>query len=789
MAYIITKTNGDSLITVPDTEKNTDYGVTLVGRNYSGYGVFLNDNFVSLMENFAKNTPPALPLAGQLWFNSTSGNNVLSLWDGTAWKLLPHITKSDNTPATTGRKIGDFWWDTANLQLKIWSGQTVITQTITGTVTSSLLTVNNSDSIQEGDVVSYSGIPVLDYNVVTQKLSGNQIRITNSYTFTNGDTITFTRGGGWYVIGPAFTKVQKATGVIAATIIDTNAQSHSVGLVYTNGIVTGTISGDVEFVPRPADAINGFTSIKPGFQTRATTAKQFVKTVSAYSTQAGGTTLIPIYGTVADLALGDYFVSGSVALSSYATISQIYGNNSVLIGTATTVNEGDEVTFQRGTVPIGLFNGTATDSQRFGGLALDSFPQLGIDNTFRADITVQGNLYASSNFLLWDNGGDLEFRNSLRGGDISFFANIASVGNKTRALYINGGHGTVEVAMDPITALGVATKGYVDTANAAVTLNLTNNVTNLIGTAPTGFRDLGLASANVGAISNTLQATIADVALKPYTLNAALTGAPTATTATFGDTSTRIATTAFVASAAGAVASSLQAYQASNDNAISYLAPKDSPTFTGTPVAPTPTELDNSTKIATTSYVRTAVAGIVYLAPKESPVFTGTPVAPTPAASVNSTQIATTAYVTTAISNQTAITNAALDLKSTILSPTFTGVPSAPTAGAGTNTTQIATTAFVTSAAAVVQAAVTSLGSAVYSTLNSYAPLNTPAFTGTPAAPTPPAADNTTKIATTAYVQGEIASSRSLWQGSHKFVSSSAPGSGDGVNGDIWFQV
>ena len=49
MAYTITKTNGDTLVSVPDTELNTDYGINLVGRNYAGYGVYLNDNFVSLL--------------------------------------------------------------------------------------------------------------------------------------------------------------------------------------------------------------------------------------------------------------------------------------------------------------------------------------------------------------------------------------------------------------------------------------------------------------------------------------------------------------------------------------------------------------------------------------------------------------------------------------------------------------------------------------------------------------------------------------------------------------------
>jgi len=69
-----------------------------------------------------------------------------------------------------------------------------------------------------------------------------------------------------------------------------------------------------------------------------------------------------------------------------------------------------------------------------------------------------------------------------------------------------------------------------------------------------------------------------------------------------------------------------------------------------------------------------------------SPTFTGTPLAPTAANGTNTTQVATTAFVTTTIA-----------LKANLDSPTLTGTPTAPTAAAGTNTTQVATTAFVQS--------------------------------------------------------------------------------------------
>lgn len=76
--------------------------------------------------------------------------------------------------------------------------------------------------------------------------------------------------------------------------------------------------------------------------------------------------------------------------------------------------------------------------------------------------------------------------------------------------------------------------------------------------------------------------------------------------------------------------------------ALDLKAPLASPTFTGTPAAPTPTAGDSTTKIATTAFVTTADN---LKAPLASPTFTGTPAAPTAAAGTNTTQLATTAFV------------------------------------------------------------------------------------------------------------------------------------------------
>lgn len=86
--------------------------------------------------------------------------------------------------------------------------------------------------------------------------------------------------------------------------------------------------------------------------------------------------------------------------------------------------------------------------------------------------------------------------------------------------------------------------------------------------------------------------------------------------------------------------------------------------------------------VSASSAITTLLAAKANLA---SPTFTGTPAAPTAAADTNTTQIATTAYVVG-------------QGYAKLASPTFTGTPAAPTAAVSTSTTQVATTAFVMNA-------------------------------------------------------------------------------------------
>ena len=85
-------------------------------------------------------------------------------------------------------------------------------------------------------------------------------------------------------------------------------------------------------------------------------------------------------------------------------------------------------------------------------------------------------------------------------------------------------------------------------------------------------------------------------------------------------------------------------------------------------------------------------------------------------------------------------------------SPTFTGVPTVPTADAGTNTTQIASTAFVKNALSGIDLS----KYALKSDLDTKANINSPVLTGTPTSTTPASSDNSTRIATTAFVKALV---------------------------------
>jgi hypothetical protein len=391
-------------------------------------------------------------------------------------------------------------------------------------------------------------------------------------------------------------------------------------------------------------------------------------------------------------------------------------------------------------------------------------------------------------------------------GNKTFSNANQALGNSTATGTINVGSGatisastkTVNVATGGVVGstttttigpvLGASTTSIGNTT-AASTLNLATGATLTATTKAVNIGTAGVAGSTTNiAIGSTTG-----------TSTTTLQGITNGITQTAGDSSLKLATTAFVTTA---------------DNLKANLA---SPSLTGTPLSTTAAADTNTTQIATTAYVvgqassttpannGTAAVGtsLKYAradhvhatdtsrAPLASPSLTGTPLSTTAAVDTNTTQIATTAFVVAQAASATPLVNGTAAVgtslryaradhvhgtdttRAPLASPSLTGTPLSTTAAVDTNTTQIATTAFVVaqagSATPVVNgtAAVgTSLRYArqdhVHGTDTTRAPLASPTFTGTPTLPTGTTAvtqtvgNNTTAVATTAFVTAAI---------------------------------
>lgn len=131
-----------------------------------------------------------------------------------------------------------------------------------------------------------------------------------------------------------------------------------------------------------------------------------------------------------------------------------------------------------------------------------------------------------------------------------------------------------------------------------------------------------------------------------------------------------------------------------------------------------------------------------------------------------------------------------LTFVSNIASPVFTGNPRAPTPVASDNDTTIATTAYVTRAGNTITTAWTAgvaaeaarADAAIINATSIKANIASPVFTGVPRSVTPTAGNNSSMIATTAFVNGAIESQKFNYT-----VSTSAPSGG--TNGDFWFRI
>lgn len=155
MAYQINKTDGTIVATVADGQIDTlSTAITLIGKNYSGFGEALNENLIKLLENFSNTSQPANPISGQIWYDTAE--NKLKVYNGSSFIPVSSATISNTQPSTLA--IGDLWWDDVGGQLYFYDGTNPIllgpayssTQGLSGLTVESVL-----DTLNQTRVITY----------------------------------------------------------------------------------------------------------------------------------------------------------------------------------------------------------------------------------------------------------------------------------------------------------------------------------------------------------------------------------------------------------------------------------------------------------------------------------------------------------------------------------------------------------------------------------------------------------------------------------------------------------
>jgi microcystin-dependent protein len=179
MPYIVNFTDRENKtpITVYDNTSNADTSLDFPGRNVTGYGQIIAENFLALLENFASGAAPTNPVEGQLWYNSVEG--ILQIWDNTQWKAASNIQKSTSEPSVESARVGELWVDTTNQQLYVFSGSSWI-----------LVGPNFSTGLQSGPVVeSVIDSDNFDRVIVTFYVEDKPIVIISKDSFTPKNSI------------------------------------------------------------------------------------------------------------------------------------------------------------------------------------------------------------------------------------------------------------------------------------------------------------------------------------------------------------------------------------------------------------------------------------------------------------------------------------------------------------------------------------------------------------------------------------------------------------------------
>ena len=241
MSYTINLTNGNVLAVIPDGTVNTSAcSQVLIGKNYAGYGQFLDDNFVHLLENAANSTSPTAPLTGQLWYNTTTG--ILQVWNGSVYRPLAVSTATGTAP--TVANVGDLWYNTTLQQLNVCSQSSPsVTWLLVGPIYTSS---TGKTGVIPGQITDQSSVAHVVANVY---VNNNVLGIfSSSSTYTPLNAIP-----GFATVNPGLqlsTEAANSTALFQGTVTNAQKLNGLTGNAYMlSGSNTGTTGSSLTVGP------------------------------------------------------------------------------------------------------------------------------------------------------------------------------------------------------------------------------------------------------------------------------------------------------------------------------------------------------------------------------------------------------------------------------------------------------------------------------------------------------------------------------------------------------------
>ena len=196
MSYKLNKTDGSLLVDLVDGQLDTTTtDISLIGKNYSGFGESLNENLIKMLENFSKASAPSNPLIGQLWYDTTTQR--IKVYDGVGFRTSGAPSVQPQQPA--GMVAGDLWIDSDDKKLYFYDGSQL---GLAGPIYSTAQGKTGPEVVTLIDVFNNSQI------VIKWNIAGTTVGVWSNTEFT--PAVGYTIAGITGDIKPGFTPVALA---------------------------------------------------------------------------------------------------------------------------------------------------------------------------------------------------------------------------------------------------------------------------------------------------------------------------------------------------------------------------------------------------------------------------------------------------------------------------------------------------------------------------------------------------------------------------------------------------